>query len=71
MPSAVNPRLPESIRLSGPAGFFTEVINDGDGFGTSADVYALGCVAYWLLTGKFVFDMPNATAMRLPHPLTA
>lgn len=28
---------------------------------------ALGCVAYWLLTGKFVFQAPNPTAMLLRH----
>jgi len=31
-------------------------------------------LAYWLLTGKFVFEAPNATAMLLRHlqtPLTA
>jgi tRNA A-37 threonylcarbamoyl transferase component Bud32 len=32
-----------------------------------ADIYALGCVAYWLVTGKLVFDAPSAVAMMLKH----
>jgi serine/threonine-protein kinase len=31
------------------------------------DIYALGCVAYWLLTGGLVFTAPNALAMALEH----
>jgi serine/threonine-protein kinase len=34
------------------------------------DIYALGCVAYWLVTGKLVFDAPNAVAMMLAHANT-
>ena len=32
-----------------------------------ADVYALGCVAYFLLTGAPVFDEPNAARLALLH----
>ncbi len=32
-----------------------------------ADVYALGCVAYFLLTGTMVFEHPNATTLALQH----
>jgi serine/threonine-protein kinase len=32
-----------------------------------ADIYALGCVAYFLLTGALVFDDPNPTSMALKH----
>jgi len=32
-----------------------------------ADIYALGCVAYWLLTGKLVFDEENSVATMLAH----
>lgn len=31
------------------------------------DIYALGCVAYYLLTGQLVFDEPTATAMSIAH----
>jgi len=31
------------------------------------DLYGLGCVAYWLLTGKLVFEETGGTAMMLAH----
>jgi Serine/threonine protein kinase len=35
--------------------------------GPPADVYALGCVAYWLLTGHYVFQAANPTMMMMQH----
>ena len=32
-----------------------------------ADLYSLGCVAYWLLTGQLVFEAETAMAMVLAH----
>lgn len=32
-----------------------------------ADIYALGCVAYWLLTGRTVFQAPTPVAMLMAH----
>jgi eukaryotic-like serine/threonine-protein kinase len=32
-----------------------------------ADLYGLGCVAYWLLTGSLLFEEKNSTAMVLAH----
>lgn len=31
------------------------------------DIYALGCVGYWLLTGRLVFEAPNAIQMMYQH----
>lgn len=31
------------------------------------DLYGLGCVAYWLITGSLVFEGKNAAAMMLAH----
>jgi serine/threonine-protein kinase len=43
-----------------------------------ADIYSLGCVAYWLLTGTLLFDGPEKTPMKIlmdhvgtaPEPLS-
>jgi serine/threonine-protein kinase len=35
-----------------------------------ADIYALGCVGYWLLTGKLVFEADAAVSMLLQHVRT-
>jgi serine/threonine-protein kinase len=32
-----------------------------------ADIYAVGCLAYWLLTGKLVFEQGNAMQVALAH----
>jgi eukaryotic-like serine/threonine-protein kinase len=32
-----------------------------------ADIYALGCVGYWLVTGALVFPRPTAMAMAVAH----
>jgi serine/threonine protein kinase len=32
-----------------------------------SDLYGLGCVAYWLLTGKLVFEENGAAAMMIAH----
>ena len=34
------------------------------------DIYATGCVAYWLLTGQFVFDAETPMALLLHHAST-
>ncbi|NOT07723.1 MAG: serine/threonine protein kinase, partial [Gemmatimonadales bacterium] len=36
-----------------------------------ADIYATGCVAYWLLTGELVFDAPSPVALLMHHIQTA
>jgi len=36
-----------------------------------ADIYAAGCVAYWLLTGQLVFEAPTPMGMLLHHTQTA
>jgi serine/threonine-protein kinase len=43
-----------------------EVITGGPADARS-DIYAVGCVAYWLLTGKKVFDSPTLAALLVAH----
>ena len=58
-----------------PTSLSPEVI-EGKDAGFESDIYGLGCVAYWLLTGQHVFDAPNAVALlvqhvsKMPKPIT-
>ncbi len=50
-----------------PAFMAPEMIEDGGSVGPRIDIYALGCVMYWMLTGQLVFDAVNAVAMLMKH----
>jgi serine/threonine-protein kinase len=39
----------------------------GDAIDHRADIYALGCVGYWLLTGRLVFEAETPVKMMLQH----
>jgi serine/threonine-protein kinase len=49
-----------------PAYMAPEMAN-GDPVDRRADLYALGCVAYWLLTGHMVFEADSALKMLIQH----
>jgi serine/threonine-protein kinase len=54
--------------VSGTPSFMApESITGMEAAGPAADVYALGCVGYWLLTGQTVFRAANATMMMMQH----
>jgi serine/threonine-protein kinase len=53
-----------------PAFMAPEVILGQTDVDRRADVYALGCVAYFLLTGQFVFDADTPMKMFLQHVQT-
>lgn len=50
-----------------PAYMAPEIATGSDGIDGRADLYALGCVAYWLLTGRLVFEEPSPVAMAIAH----
>ncbi len=49
-----------------PAYLAPEIIRGGDS-DERVDVYALGCVAYWLLTGELVFERSSAFEVLYAH----
>ena len=49
-----------------PAYMAPEMAN-GEAVDRRADLYALGCVAYWLLTGRLVFEADNPLRMLIQH----
>jgi serine/threonine-protein kinase len=64
---------PESARLtaddnvSGTPGFMAPEVVLGVHADHRVDIYALGCVAYWLVTGKLVFEGPGAIKVMSDH----
>jgi serine/threonine protein kinase len=44
-----------------------EMALGGGNVGAASDLYGVGCVAYWLLTGKRVFETSGVVAMMLAH----
>jgi len=50
-----------------PAYMAPEIALGNEKIDGRCDLYGLGCVAYWLLTGSLVFEESTATAMMLAH----
>jgi len=50
-----------------PAFMSPEAIQGTDRIDGRADIYGLGCVGYWLLTGALVFEKRGAMAMMMAH----
>jgi len=69
----------EQIKVEGTPGFMAPEIFKKDNIITSSvDIYALGCVAYWMLTTKNVFDIDlnipiaiNKSNLKLDNPIPA
>jgi serine/threonine-protein kinase len=57
----------EGVTTGTPAYMAPEVAMSSDKIDGRADIYGLGCVAYWLLTGSLVFDKRSAVAMVMAH----
>ncbi|NIM51458.1 MAG: protein kinase [Gemmatimonadales bacterium] len=50
-----------------PSYIAPEMIHGENNVDGRADIYAVGCVAYWMLTGHTVFEEPTAAAMIVAH----
>lgn len=57
----------ENITTGTPAFMAPEIALGASEVDGRTDLYGLGCVAYWLLTGSLVFEEPTPTAMALAH----
>jgi serine/threonine-protein kinase len=53
--------------LGTPAFMAPELVTAPEDVDARADIYAMGCVAYWLLTGALVFDQPTVMATVADH----
>jgi len=61
-------QLTQAGAISGTPAFMAPEMALGEGpLDGRADIYALGCVAYWLLTGQTVFEKPTALGMVVAH----
>jgi len=50
-----------------PAYMYPEAVSGKNPVDNRSDIYSLGCVAYWLLTGQRVFTAANHMAMLMEH----
>jgi hypothetical protein len=65
--SEVSVRLTDDQNVSGTPGFIAPEVVLGTSSDHRVDIYSLGCVAYWLVTGKFVFEGPGAVKVMSDH----
>lgn len=60
-------RLTDPGTTHGTPGYMAPEMIRGKPVDGRADLYALGCVAYWLLTGRLVFSAGTTTATLVDH----
>ncbi len=69
-PKANDPKLTDAGVVVGTPAFMAPEQVVGDVADPRADLYALGCVGYWLLTGVLVFDAESPVRMLIDHART-
>jgi serine/threonine protein kinase len=65
--SEASVRLTDEQNVSGTPGFIAPEVVLGASTDHRVDIYSLGCVAYWLVTGKLVFEGPSAVKVMSDH----
>jgi DNA-binding NtrC family response regulator len=66
--SMENTRLSAADEIYGtPECISPEAATGASNLDGRADIYGLGCVAYWMLTGQVVFEAPSGMAMLIKH----
>ncbi|TNE51416.1 MAG: response regulator [Deltaproteobacteria bacterium] len=53
--------------VCGTPGFMAPELIQGNSISGKTDIYALGCVMYWCLTGRMVFHADNPIALLMRH----
>lgn len=56
---------------TGTPAYMAPEVSLGKPLDARADLYSLGCVAYWLITGRLVFEEKSSTATMLAHVRSA
>jgi serine/threonine-protein kinase len=65
---AAGPSLVTGVGLTpGTPAYMAPEMALGEAVDARADIYAVGCVGYFLLTGKLVFEAGNAAQLMLKH----
>jgi serine/threonine-protein kinase len=57
----------EGVASGTPAFMAPEIVYGADKVDARSDLYALGCVGYWLVTGQLLFEGNNAMEMMINH----
>ncbi|HEX6764799.1 MAG TPA: serine/threonine-protein kinase [Polyangiaceae bacterium] len=65
--SEASVRLTDEQSVSGTPGFIAPEVVLGSPSDHRVDIYSLGCVAYWLVTGKLVFEGSGAVKVMSDH----
>jgi len=60
-------RLTQPEVIAGTPAYLAPEVALGGVVDTRADLYALGCVAFWLLTGRLVFEAGSVAALLVAH----